>query len=78
MREPIYEYTHGGRHYAMLIVRDVPDLKDIIIPLVGPRLTAYKMRQFKEWFRGFSSSQANPRYQFLFNIYKDKFPEFYT
>ena len=76
-REKVYEYTHNNRHYAFLIVRDIDDIKDIIIPSLWPRLTGYKKEQFKEWFHIFGSADAHPQFRFIYDVFKTKFPELY-
>lgn len=76
-REKIYEYRHGGRHYAFLIVRNVGSLKNHIIPLVWPRLSGYKREQFKVWFRRFQNESTDPGYRFFYDAFRSRFPELY-
>ena len=53
LRNKVYEYRHQGRHYAMLIVRDIGDLKNIIIPLCRGKLLGHKGTQFEWWIKYF-------------------------
>ncbi|OHA01561.1 MAG: hypothetical protein A3C11_02390 [Candidatus Sungbacteria bacterium RIFCSPHIGHO2_02_FULL_49_12] len=75
--EKVYEYRHDNRHFAFLIVRSVPSLKNVIIPLLWPRLSGYKKRQFTAWFRRFDEDDTHPGYRFFFHAFKQKFPELY-
>ncbi|MBI3627571.1 MAG: hypothetical protein HY220_02385 [Candidatus Sungbacteria bacterium] len=75
--EKVYEYHHGGRHYAMLIVRNIGSLKNIVIPLLWPKLSGYKKRQFQWWFKQFKSSATNPSYRFFHDAFRLKFPDLY-
>ena len=76
--ERVYEYTHNNRHYAMLLIRDVADLKNKIIPTIGPKLTGYKREQFIKWFRQFKAPDTHPGYQFIGNIFKQSLPWLYN
>ena len=49
----VYEYTHGGRHYAMLIIRDISTLKNKIVPFFKNQLLGHKGVQFEGWLRMF-------------------------
>jgi len=49
----VYEYKHQGRHYAMLIIRDTPTLKNKIIPLFKGKLLGFKGTQFEWWLKQF-------------------------
>jgi len=53
LRNRVYEYTHGGRHYAMLIVRDTPALKNTFVPFFKNQLLGHKGIQFEEWLKMF-------------------------
>ena len=53
IRNKVYEYTHSGRHYAMLIILDIPTLKNTIVPLFKNQLLGHKGVQFEEWLRMF-------------------------
>lgn len=75
LREKVYEYTHGGRHYATLIVRNIGSLKNNIIPLLYPRLVGYKRQQFLEWFQGFFRPETAEGFRFFPNALRRRFPE---
>ena len=75
LRNRVYEYTHNGRHYAFLLVREIGSLKNTIIPLLYPRLVGYKRVQFLEWFRGFFEPDAVEWFQFFPNALRCQFPE---
>ena len=49
----VYEYRHQGRHSAMLIIRDLPTLKNKIVPLCKNRLLGFKGTQFDWWLKKF-------------------------
>lgn len=49
----VYEYTHQDRHYAMLIIRDIPTLKNKIVPLFRKKLLGFKGTQFEWWLKAF-------------------------
>lgn len=45
----VYEYFLGGRHFALLQVRDVGALKNTIVPLFWEKLLGHKGTQLKAW-----------------------------
>lgn len=49
----VYEYTHQERPYAMLIIRDIPTLKNKIVPLFNNKLLGFKGTQFSWWLGKF-------------------------
>lgn len=49
----VYEYEHQGRHYAMLIIRDIATLKNKIIPLFRGKLLGFKGTQLEWWLDKF-------------------------
>ena len=53
LRNKVYEYTHQNRHYAMLIIRDIPTLKNKIVPFFKNQLLGNKGMQFEEWLKMF-------------------------
>ena len=75
LKKRVYEYIHNNRHYAFLIVREIGSLKNIIIPLIYPRLAGYKRLQFLEWFQGFYNPEAAEGYQFFPNALRRQFPD---
>lgn len=53
LKNRVYEYRHQDRHYAMLIIRDIPTLKNKIVPLFREKLLGFKGTQFAWWIRTF-------------------------
>lgn len=49
----VYEYNIDGRHFAMLIIRDVSTLKNKIVPLCRDKLFGHKGTQFAWWLDRF-------------------------
>jgi len=49
----VYEYTNRGRHTAMLIIREIPTLKNVIVPLFKNQLLGNKGMQFEAWLKMF-------------------------
>ena len=49
----VYVYTHNGRHQAMLIIRDIATIKNVIVPLFKNNLLGNKGVQFEEWLKMF-------------------------
>lgn len=50
---PVYEYKIQGRHFAMLIIRDIYTLKNKIVPLCKGKLLGFKGTQFDWWLKYF-------------------------
>lgn len=67
----IYEYTHNKRHYAMLIVRSIGDIKNIIIPFFYNNLKGYKKEQFSQWLEAFNDPEVADGYKFIYRFYKN-------
>jgi hypothetical protein len=88
LRNRVYEYRPRFRKdgykrdgVAVLMVRDVGQLKNIIIPLFYRGLIGNKMRQFEDWVEKIGNDPDVPeRYKFIYKIYKagfyDKNPKF--
>lgn len=53
LRHWVYEYKNKGRHFAMLIIRDIETLKKKIVPLFNGKLLGFKGTQFKWWLNKF-------------------------
>lgn len=53
IKNKVYEYTHNGRHQAMLIIREMPTLKNKIVPFFRNQLLGNKGMQFEEWLKMF-------------------------
>lgn len=70
LEEPIRVYRHGGRHYAMLIVRNFADMKNIIIPFFYKKLYGYKAEQFEEWLERFNEPDIRPDFDLIYRLYK--------
>ena len=47
----VYDYRHNGRHYVKFQVRDIGDLKNIIIPLFKNKLLGHKGTQLAAWLK---------------------------
>lgn len=75
-KEKVYEYTHNGRHYGFLIVRNFDGLKRII-EIIYPRLAGHKRVQFVEWFKKFKDENMKNSCKAIYNIFRQKFPELY-
>ena len=54
LRDTIYEYKIQGRHFSMLIIRDIPTLRNKIVPLFKNKLLGHKGTQFDWWLKYFS------------------------
>lgn len=88
LRNRVYEYKPRFRKdgykrdgMAVLMVRDVGQLKNTIVPLFYKRLVGNKMKQFEDWMEKIGSDPDVPeRYKFIYKIYKagfyDKNPKF--
>ena len=50
----VYEYKNQGRHFAMLSIRDIPTLKNKIVPMFKYKLLGFKGTQFHWWLKKFS------------------------
>ncbi|MBI1974908.1 MAG: LAGLIDADG family homing endonuclease [Parcubacteria group bacterium] len=70
LEEPVRIYKHGGRHYAMLIVRNFGDIKNIIIPFFYKKLWGFKADQFKDWLEKFSDPDIRPDCELIYRLYK--------
>ncbi len=66
----VYEYIHQRRHYALLIVRNIGDIKDIIIPFFYNKLAGYKEIQFNQWLEKFNELDIAESYRFIYGLYK--------
>lgn len=67
----VYQYTHNKRHYAMLIVRNIGDIKNIIIPFFYKHLRGYKEYQFNRWLEDFNKPGVADCYKFIYRLYKN-------
>ena len=86
LRNRIYEYSQERRRdgynrqpIAMLVVRDLGQLKNIIIPLFYKSLPGNKARQFDNWmFKMGNDPTVLERYKILYTIYKSGFYDKYN
>lgn len=87
LKNTIYDYNHQRndgykrRPQAMLIVRELGQLKNIIVPFFYKKLKGNKEKQFKQWLTKIGSDPDVPEtYKFIYKIYKagfyDKNPKF--
>lgn len=49
----IYEYKHNNRYYVFLVIRDLPCLKNKIVPFFKGSLIGYKGKEFDDWLKNF-------------------------
>lgn len=81
LRNKVYEYAprlrkDGYRRdgMAMLMVRDVGQLKNIIIPLFYKKLNGNKRKQFEAWVESIGTDPMVPSsYKFIHKIYNAGF-----
>lgn len=88
IRNKIYRYKAVSRKdgykrqgTTRLVVRDVGQLKNIIVPLFYKKLNAYKAKQFEDWLEKIGSDPLVPEeYKFIHKLYKwgyfDRNPKF--
>lgn len=86
LKNTVYNYytpSKDGRprgRQAMLIVREGPQIKHIIIPFFYKRLYGNKGRQFLEWLEKMGAPDTSPYTKFINRLYKsgwfDKNPKF--
>lgn len=78
LRNRIYSYppridrvSHNRQGMSMLIVRDVGQLKNIIVPLFHKKLHGNKAKQFEDWLEKIGADSEVPeRYKFIHLLYK--------
>jgi hypothetical protein len=72
-----YRYDrYGSRNSASqvtLIVRDVLELKNIIIPLFYKKLHGNKGKQFMIWLEKMGEEEMTTESHYLYNLYKKRF-----
>jgi hypothetical protein len=81
LRNKVYEYKPRIRKdgykrdgMAVLIVRDIGQLKNIIVPLFYKKLNGYKAKQFDEWIIKIGDDPEVPdSYKLITKIYKSGF-----
>jgi len=47
----VYEYRHGGRHFALFQIRDIGTLKNKIVPIFHGKLLGHKGTQLEAWLK---------------------------
>ena len=82
LKNKVYVYNHQGKDgsirqpQAMLIVREFPSLRDVIIPVFYKKLKGYKRFQFEEWIDIIGSDPAVPKtFKILYKIYNNGYYE---
>lgn len=80
LKNKIYEYNHQRRDghkrgpQTMLIVREIGNLKNTIIPLFAGKLRGNKGKQFEEWMEKMDKDPLVPdSYKFACKLYKSGF-----
>lgn len=80
LKNKVYEYNHPGNDGAdrgpgaMLIVREIGNLKNIIVPFFYKRLKGNKGIQFDGWLEKIGSDPFVPDgHKFIYKIYKAGF-----
>ena len=87
LKNKVYEYYYPGKDgsnrgpKAILIVRELGSLKNIIIPLFYKKLKGNKGKQFEEWLEKIGTDQdVSDYFKFIYKIYKagfyDKNPKY--
>ena len=82
LKNKVYIYNHQGKDgsirqpQAMLIVREFPALRDVIIPVFYKRLKGYKRIQFEEWINNIGNDPLVPKtFKILYKIYQNGYFE---
>ena len=82
LKNKVYVHNHQGKDgsirqpQAMLIVREFPALRDVIIPVFYKKLKGNKRLQFEEWINIIGLDPAVPRtFKILCKIYKNGYFE---
>lgn len=80
LKNKVYVYNHQKKDgymrgpQAMLIVREIGALKNIVIPLFYKKLKGNKGKQFNEWIEIIGNDPDVPRsYKFIYFLYKSGF-----
>lgn len=66
----VYEYFHNNRHYAVFVVRNIGDIKNIIVPFFYKRLHGYKAKQFEEWIERMGREDTTEGHKLVYFLYK--------
>ncbi len=80
LKNKIYVYHYPGKDkanrkpIALLIVREIGALKNIIIPLFYGRLVGNRAEQFKEWLERMDADPSVPKsYKILYRLHRGGF-----
>lgn len=78
LKNKVYIYHYPGKDgshrgpQAMLIVREMGRLRNIIIPLFYNKLAGHKAIQFNDWLENIGNDQlVHYRYKFLYILHKN-------
>src|ERR1051325_8051724 len=72
----IYNYHNSNKdghergRKVFLIVREFPQIKNIIIPFFYKKLHGNKSKQFIEWLERMSDVETNEKTKFIYRLYK--------
>lgn len=82
LKNKVYEYDHKRNDgfkrgpQVMLIVRELGNIKNIIIPFFYKSLIGNKARQFDEWIEKIGKDPWVPeKFKFIYKLYKSGFYE---
>ena len=82
LKNKVYTYNHPGKDganrkpYALLVVREIGSLKNVIIPFFYNNLAGSKADQFREWIECIGSDQMVPEsYKLIYRLYEAGFYE---
>jgi hypothetical protein len=67
----VYEYIHNNRHYGMFNIRNIGDIKNIIVPFFYKNLKGHKAKQFEAWLERMGREDTAERYKLVFRLYKN-------
>jgi hypothetical protein len=78
LRNKIYSYppridkfSHNRQGMSMLMIRDVGQLKNVIVPLFYKKLNGNKAKQFENWLENIGLDPEVPeQYKFIYKLYK--------
>lgn len=81
LRNKVYSYpprtdrfSHNRQGMSILIIRDVGQLKNIIVPLFYKKLNGNKAKQLENWLENIGSDPEVPeQYKFIHTLYKSSY-----
>ena len=78
LKSNVYKYHHPGKDganrgpYAMLIVREIGNLKNTVIPFFYNKLAGHKAVQFREWLENIRNDPMVPEsYDILYRLHEN-------